>query len=151
MNMVRIAQRVEVARPIAEVFAFVTRFENLPRWEAGILEARQLAPGPLDVGARGRDVRRFMGRRTETTYEVVAHEPPRRFAVRSRSGPVPVQAGYTFEAVGTGTRVRSVAELTLGGPARLLAPILTRVLQRQHARDLRRLKTVLEAGARPGT
>jgi uncharacterized membrane protein len=146
IGMVRIAQSIEVERPIEEVFAFVTRFENLPRWEAGILEAGQLAPGPLGVGVRGRDVRQFLGRRTETTYEVTEHELPRRFAVRSLSGPVSVRASYTFEPVGAGTHVRSVAELALGGPVRLLAPLVTRVMQRQHAKDLRRLKAVLEAG-----
>lgn len=148
--MVRIAQSLEIERPIDEVFGFVTRFENLPAWEEGILEAGQTSSGALGVGARGRDVRRFMGRRTETAYEVTEYKPPQRFVVCSLTGPVPVRAGYTFEPAGAGTRMRSVAEITLRGPLRLLAPILSRVMQRQHAKDLRRLKAVLEAGTSAG-
>ena len=98
--MVRIDQQVLVERPIAEVFAYLSHFENIPQWESGILEANQLSPGPLGVGARGRDVRQFFGKRTETTYEVTEHDPPRKFAVRSLSSPVPVRARLHLRACG---------------------------------------------------
>jgi uncharacterized membrane protein len=143
--MVRVEQSVVIDRPIEAVFAFLAPFANIPRWEAGILEAGQVSPGPLGVGARGRDVRRFMGRRVETTYEVTEYAPPARFAVRSLAGPTPVAARYTLERLAGGTRVRSEADLAIGGPMRLVAPLLSRLLGRQHARDLQRLKGLLEA------
>ena len=43
---------ITIARPIAEVFAFLTRFENVPRWNDAISETRKTSLGPLDVGAR---------------------------------------------------------------------------------------------------
>src|SRR5262245_60415737 len=110
-GMVRVEQSIEIARPIEDVFAFLTPFENLPRWEAGILEAGQTTPGPLAVGVRGRDVRRFMGKPTATEYEVTDYAPPTRFAVRSVAGPTPVEASYTFTESASGTRVLSQAEL----------------------------------------
>jgi hypothetical protein len=143
--MVRIEQSVEIDRPIEDVFAFMTNFENITSWEAGILEAGQVTPGPLGPGARGRDVRKFMGKPTETVYEVIAYAPPHKFAVRSLSGPTPVEASYAFESVANGTRVLSVAELGIGGLMRIASPLLGRLINRQHAQDLRKLKAVLEA------
>jgi carbon monoxide dehydrogenase subunit G len=142
--MVRVEQSIEIARPIEEVFAFLTPFENLPRWEAGILEAGQTTPGPLAVGARGRDVRHFMGKPTETVYEVMDYAPPTHFAVRSVAGPTPVTASYTFAASASGTRVHSQAKLGIGGLMGLLSPLLSRMIGRQHAKDLQTLKLVLE-------
>jgi uncharacterized protein YndB with AHSA1/START domain len=141
----RIAASLTIGRPAAIVFDFLTAWENIPRWEAGVQEAAQTTPGPPGVGARGRDRRRFLGRTTETAYEVTAYEPPRVFGVRSLSGPVPVRASYTLAPVPGGTRLDSVADFGVGGPMRLLAPLLGRVIQRQHERDLRRLKALLEA------
>jgi hypothetical protein len=43
-------------------------------------------PGPVAVGARGREMRRFLGRQV-AEIEVTAFEPPARFALRNRSGP----------------------------------------------------------------
>jgi Polyketide cyclase / dehydrase and lipid transport len=110
-----------------------------------VLEAAQTTPGPPGVGARGRDRRRFLGRTTETEYKVTAYDPPRVFGVRSLSGPVPVRASYTVAPGSGGTRVESVADFDVRGPMRLLAPLLGRMIQRQHERDLQRLKELLEA------
>jgi carbon monoxide dehydrogenase subunit G len=147
--VVTIEQSIDIDRPVQEVFAFLTPFENIPRWESGILEASQTSPGPLAVGARGRDVRQFLGRRTVTEYEVTACEAPTRFAVRSLSGPVSVRASYTLEPRGEGTRLRSRAELRLPGPVRLLAPLIRPIMQRRHANDLRSLRVLLERPASP--
>jgi uncharacterized membrane protein len=142
--MVRIEQRVVIDRPIEEVFSFMTDFANITRWETGILEAGQVTPGPLGLGARGHDVRKFMGKRAETVYEVTEYAPPGRFAVRSLSGPTPVEASYAFESAEGGTRVLSVADLGIGGLMKIASPLLGRMINRQHAQDLRKLKAVLE-------
>src|SRR5690349_17281206 len=125
--MVHIEQSVVINRPVEEVFDFLSHFENITRWEAGILEASQVSPGPLGVGAQGRDVRKFMGKPTETTYEVTEYAPPRRFAVKSVAGPTPVTASYTFEQATGGTRLLSQADLGMGGALKLLSPLLSRV------------------------
>jgi carbon monoxide dehydrogenase subunit G len=142
--MVRVEQTIEIARPIEDVFDVLTPFENLPRWETGILEAGQTTPGPLGIGARGRDLRRFMGKPTETVYEVTDYARPTRFAVRSVAGSTPVEARYTFTASAAGTRVQSRAELGIGGLMGLFSPLLRRMINRQHAKDLQQLKVVLE-------
>ena len=37
---------VDVARPAADVFAFVSDFENNPRWQRGMVSCRWVSPPP---------------------------------------------------------------------------------------------------------
>lgn len=41
---------ITIARPVAEVFAFLARFENLPRWNQAISETRQTTIGRVGAG-----------------------------------------------------------------------------------------------------
>lgn len=52
--MAQMQQSVDIARPLAEVFAFVANPGNDARWGSNLLEVTQLSPGPLGVGARFR-------------------------------------------------------------------------------------------------
>ncbi len=51
---------VEIERPIAEVFAFVTEPENYPKWQPSLLEVRPhaTASGPDTDHAEGVPARR---------------------------------------------------------------------------------------------
>ncbi len=68
------------------------------------------------------------------------YEPSTKFAVRSIWGSVRLRASYSFAPVERGTRVLSVAELAMGGFFGVVAPLLSGVIQRQHAKDLRTLR-----------
>ncbi|HYN87557.1 MAG TPA: SRPBCC family protein [Ardenticatenaceae bacterium] len=142
----RISASVTVDRCTAAVFDFLTTWEKLPLWETGVLEAARSSPGPPGVGERGRDVRRYFGRTFETEYEVTEYDSPRATAVHSVNGALPpVRATYTLTPVSGGTRLESVANFDVHGPMRLLVPLLGPMFQYQHARDLRRLKELLES------
>jgi uncharacterized membrane protein len=39
--MVRIEERVEINRPVDQVFAYITDIKNLSKWEPAILEVEQ--------------------------------------------------------------------------------------------------------------
>lgn len=36
---------VTIRRPVADVFAFLADFENVPAWNSAIVETRKVAPG----------------------------------------------------------------------------------------------------------
>ena len=78
---------------------------------------------------------------------IVAYEPGRRFEYASTAGPIGFAGHYTFAPTAGGTRFTSVDETTPPGLLRRLAPLLRPLAQRQIARNLARLKAVLEAGA----
>ena len=52
---------VDVDRPIDEVFAFLSDFENIPKWNYYVLEVRQLSESP--IGKLGHRVREDLPRR----------------------------------------------------------------------------------------
>jgi len=91
--MVKVETSVVINRPIAEVFEFVVNPEKWPQYDSGLLEAAKTSKGPMDVGATWQEVRKFLGRRIESTNAVTAYEPNKKFSFKSTSGPFPVEGG----------------------------------------------------------
>ena len=58
---------ISINRPPAEVFAFLARFENVPRWNYAISDTRKITAGPVGVGSRYRQVRTIPTQSEETT------------------------------------------------------------------------------------
>src|SRR5256885_15562417 len=112
---------VEIARPVAEVFAALADPHRLTEWQASAVEVH--AHGPIGPGAHFHEVRRIMGRRLEGTTEVTEYDPPRRFAVRSRTGPIRFHVRHTLESADGGTRITVVAEGEATGALRLAGPV----------------------------
>jgi hypothetical protein len=77
-----------------------------------------------------------------SVVEVSEFEPGQVFALRVVEG-TPVHLRITLDPDGDGTRMRFRAFGELGGPMRLLQPILGRTLKRQFAQQLDTLGRVL--------
>jgi uncharacterized protein YndB with AHSA1/START domain len=141
--VIRFGFPIDVARPVSEVFGYVTDPRNLPEWQ-GTETVEQLTAGPVGVGTRFREVRQLLGRRLESISEVSAFEPNLRFDLRIVSGPAPVEDRWTFEAVDGGTRMQFSTEGRAPRPLRPLEPVLAIVLRRRREGHHRRLKRALE-------
>jgi len=126
------------------VFAFLSDLTNNPKWEPGILEMRQVSPGPIGMGTQFSEVRKFMGRRITTLYEVTAYDPPRQVAVRSAAGPMQLLARYDCAAASEGTQVTDSVAFEMRGILRWLRPLFGRMVQRQMRASFARLRQVLE-------
>jgi polyketide cyclase/dehydrase/lipid transport protein len=65
---------VLIARPIEDVFAFLSDLENIPKWNYAIVETRKISEGPVGVGTTYHQVRSVPGRSEErleiTTYDI---------------------------------------------------------------------------------
>lgn len=143
--MVRAEDSIVVARPIEEVFAYLTDPETLPEWQASCLEARLEGGGPMRAGSRIVETRKFLGRRIESTMEVAEHEPPRQFVLKVGSGPVPFTATNSLREADGGTRIDAVIEGEPGGFFRVAEPLVVRAVERELRTNLATLKDVLEA------
>jgi carbon monoxide dehydrogenase subunit G len=146
-TMTTITQSVTVNRPVAEVWDFISNFENTTRWSRGVLEARQTSDGPLGVGSTLRTVVKAFGRRRTADYLVTEYEPNRAFAFEVTSGPMTSRARYSIEPAGAGTRLTASGEAEATGPYKLLAPVLVSTVKRHSQNDLANLKRILEAPA----
>lgn len=145
--MTRVEASVVVNRPSEEVFAFIANFENNPRWQSGMQEARKTSEGPIGVGTTYSQLAKFLGRPVESTFEIVEYESNRRIKGRSTSGSFPITFTRTVEPISGGTQVRALIEGEASGFFKLAGPILNRMVQRQVYSDYSNLKSLLESGA----
>ncbi len=141
--MIRLGLAIDVARPVHEVFAYLTDPGSLREWQ-GTHEVDQLTDGPVGRGTRFREVHLMMGRRIESITEVVAYEPDRRFDVHVVSGPMPMDGSWELEPVGSGTRVHFSTEGHGPKAARLLEPLMAIAMRRRFRRQHERLKRAVE-------
>jgi carbon monoxide dehydrogenase subunit G len=134
---------VDVARPQADVFAYLTDVSKLPEWQSTASDAE--VAGAVRQGARIRERRQFLGRDVRTELEVTAYEPPQRFDVRSRGGPISFSIRHTLEPATEGTRLRAEVDVKLGTMMRLAAQGPLKMAEREFRGDFVRLKELLEA------
>ena len=129
----------------AKVFAYLTDQEKATIWQSSLLEARFDPDGPMRKGTRITEVRKLLGRRMESTVEVVEFEPQRVFAGRVLSGPVPWIFRYTLEETDGGTRIDVHLEGEPGGFFRLAEPLVVTTVKKQLESDLSTLKEIVES------
>ncbi len=143
--MIRVQTSVLVERPPPEVFAFISDFENNPTWQSGMVEAKFTSEGPLGVGSTYAQVAKFLGRRIESTFEVIEYEPNRMVKATSTSGAFPITFTRSVESAKGGTLVTALIQGDASGFFKLAEPLLARLVQRSVDRDYATLKATLEA------
>lgn len=142
--MAKIQEMAVIARPVSEVFSFIARAEEWPKWHAGMLEASQTSPGAACVGATFRGVNREMGLRMPWTCEATEYEPDRKWGEKIVSGGTVYQGTVILEPLGAGTMIKLDYDLSVGGALKVLAPVVTSMMRRQMKGNLRKLKSILE-------
>ncbi len=143
--MINIEVRISVSRPPDEVFAFISNFENNPKWQSGMLEAQFTSKGPLGVGSTYVQVAKFLGRRIESTFEVVEYVPNRLVKAASTSGPFPITFTRIVDSGMDGAVVSAIVEGDATGFFKLAEPLLARMVRRTVNADYRTLKALLES------
>src|SRR3954471_24155658 len=131
---------IEIARPGAEVFAFVADPRNDVRWCPKGRSVERLSDDRYAVVHKPVPLR--PARRMELT--VVRLDPPRQLELRQDDGTDVFRVTYALEPTAAGgTRFRQRSDAELGVP-RFLHPLWRRGIGRDLARQLRELKQVLE-------
>jgi uncharacterized protein YndB with AHSA1/START domain len=143
--VVRIELTVAIARPLQEVFDYLSDVERLPEWQQSALAARSEAP--LAEGVRIEERRRVLGREIENELEVTAYEPPRRLTLRALRGPVRFTVDHELVADGGSTLLHVNARGGSGRFMKLAEPLLARTAEDEMRKDLDRLKEILESRA----
>jgi uncharacterized membrane protein len=145
----RAQHTVVVERPPEEVFAYLTDLSNVPSWQSGSVEVRE-PEGSLGVGTSYVQVLKFLGKRIETTLEVVEFEPGRRFSLKTLSSPIPFEVQHVLEPAGNGTTLTVTLEGEPGRFFRLAEGLVERNAQRQIEQDYATLKAKVEARSARG-
>lgn len=133
---------IQIDRSADRVFQFLTDYGNDPAWRTGVKVMR--SDGPVVVGARTHEELTFLGS-TYITQGTVTERTPTRLAFRGENASVRSEGFREAIPEGGGTRVTYVLHLEPRGMLRLFAGLLERIYARRIARDLARLKAILEA------
>jgi uncharacterized protein YndB with AHSA1/START domain len=145
--MAPITTSVEVARPAAEVFDYVTDPARFAEWQRGVTGGHIDGDGPHGVGDRCVTIRRVGGAERAVTSEVTHIDPPRSWGVRGIDGPIRASVDVTVTAPAEGgkTRVTIALDFTGHGIGKLLVPLVVRPSARKEMRaNMERLKQRLE-------
>ncbi|UCD42783.1 MAG: SRPBCC family protein, partial [Chloroflexota bacterium] len=138
--MIKVETKVLIERPSDEVFAYISNFENNPKWQSGQIEARFTSEGPLGVGSTYDQVAKFLGRRIVSTFEVLEYEPNCKVKASSTSGSFPITFTRMAEPRGEGTEVTAIIEGDASGFFKLAEPLLKRMVQSSVDADYQNLK-----------
>ena len=126
---------VAIARPRAEVFAFVADPTRFPLWNSAVTSVEPTS----DDGFVMR--RRLPTGQAENRLEIIACEPPAAFAVRTTSGPTPFTYRYRFIEADGATTVTLAGEVELAG---VFALVPARAFKHGVGENLTTLRRLLE-------
>jgi uncharacterized membrane protein len=133
---------IPIDRPIDEVFAFLSDFENIPKWNYYVLEVRQLSESPIGIGTTYHQVRKT----DEQDFRIIEFEPNHSVAVKTLPQSSPsFERRFTLYEEGDTTRIRDQWKLDTGRPA-LLERLARGRVKSAVAENLAKLKELLEEG-----
>jgi uncharacterized protein YndB with AHSA1/START domain len=146
--MLQLTIDTEIARPPADVFAYLTDPSKLASWQTNTVSAVAEGPLPLTVGSRLREVHRAPGgKELASVVEVTEYEPDRAFALCVLEGALPLDSRITLAPSDLGTRMEFAIHGRPAGALRLAQPLLRQTLRRQFSRYCATLKGILENGS----
>lgn len=141
--MIEFENRVEIDRPVEEVFDFVANFENVPRWNYYVQRVTKTSAGPVGIDSTFHQVRKT----DQQDFRVVDYEPGEHVTVQTlpRSRPQ-FEMRFRFERAGQGTRVIDTWKLDTGRPA-ILERLAAGRVKAAVKENLMKLKELLETGS----
>ncbi len=145
--MIHVKATVEIARPAAEVFAFLADFANNPAWQKGMVSARFTTEGPLRVGSEYDQEARFLGRPILSHFRVTELVADRAVTIETVQSTFPIKVRRAVEPV-TDTTCRVTADVRgdASGLFKLAAPLMRAMVGKSVRDDYARLKQLLESG-----
>ena len=140
--MLEFENTIAIERPIDEVFAFLSDFENIPKWNYYVLEVRQLSESPIGIGTTYHQLRKS----DQQDFRIIEFEPNHRVAVKTLPQSSPsFERRFTLYEEGDTTRIRDQWKLDTGMPA-LLERLARGRVKSAVAENLAKLKELLEEG-----
>ena len=138
----------EIRRPAGEVFAFLANGENMPRWMNVFETVKKSSEGPVGKGTTY-DYKMARRGKAESTFEWSAYEPNSRLAwhgppVSAGPGTLEPNGEYTLHEHDGATHVTMRMNPKTTGLMSLMSPLMARSMRKEAAKNMQRLKEVLE-------
>lgn len=141
--MAHASYTVTIARPVADVFAYVADGERCPEWRPSVMDIGRVSGEGL--GARYvQGVRGPMGRRIAADYEITMYDPNRRIEFHTIAGPARPHGVYEFAEADGGTRLTFTLDAKISGLRGMFMGSAVQRTMEAEVRTLDTLKQVLE-------
>ncbi len=139
-----------VARPVAEVFAYVSNLELAPEWVPDLVSVSKTTAGPAGVGTRYDEVVCMGSRMANAQLEITEYTPPHSFAHRGQGGPAQFSARFLFAPERGCTLVTHEWEVRLSGMFKLVSPLAANWVRKNVDAGMENLRRRLERSAAQG-
>jgi uncharacterized protein YndB with AHSA1/START domain len=145
--MAPIMTEVDITRPPAEVFSYVTDPSRFGEWQDGVVSGHTDGDGSPVVGTRLSMTRRMAGTERVFTSEITQIDPPGSWAIRGIDGPIRAAVGVTVEPREDGAQSHVTISLDFSGhgAGKLLVPMVVRQARKEVPENSRKLKQRLES------
>ena len=143
--MIASSESIEIDRAPADVFRFVADLRNEPLWHVDIASVPADTPAEPEVGrVVPVKFKPFMGK-TDGTFTALEVEPGSRIVYRADFAGLQPVITYRVETAGAGARFTRAVEMQPRGFAKLMTPMMKRMLPKRNRVFLQNLKRALEA------
>jgi uncharacterized membrane protein len=141
--LLEFSNKLEIRRPIAEVFQFLSNFENMPKWNYFVVNVKKISDGPVGINTAFRQKRKT----DSQEYKIVEYEPKKRVAIEFQPPSVKLTMRFMLQTSHNDNDTLVVDEwkFDTGIPA-LFARIGATNVKAAVAENLEKLKQLLETG-----
>ena len=142
--MIEFKHSISIKRPINEVFAFLSDFENISKWNYYVLEVRKISEGAVGVGTTYHQVRQT----DEQLFQITEFELDLKVAVKTLpESSLQFERRFTLQTEGSTTHmIDEWKELVTGKPA-FIEKLAAGRVKSAVAENLGKLKELLETGS----
>ena len=142
--MVSVEVSETIARPPADVFAFVSDMRNESQWHTDVLQADLTAGTTVGQGSTFAVRYKPMMGMSEATSTVVEYDPPRKVVFDIDMGKMHGTNTMVIEADGDASRITRRVDVEPGGFLKIMSPVMGGMIRKANAGFLANLKRVLE-------
>lgn len=148
--MMQVTSSIDIYRSAQLIFEFISSPANNFEWQYGTLASGTTSPAGNGVGTVFESIGHLMGRRINSTFEVIHFEPNRRYGFRSVSGPMQLTTIFSLDASTNYTRLTVATRAAPSNESKGTERGMELYMLRQLREDLGMLKKLLEARSTVG-
>lgn len=144
--MVNVSRTFSAAVPSDVAVAYLADFGNAEEWDPGTVSCTRIGDGPVERGARWRNVSRILGRETELDYELVEKRQDG-VTFEGRNDTATSTDRIDVHSVPGGSQLVYRATIRFHGVARLADPLMRLVFERLAGKTVDQMTQALERHA----
>ena len=144
--MITFEADVTIQRPISEVFKYVSKVKNNPRWNSAVVDVERVSSGRKKTDQEYLMQRIIGKKKVENVCRVVEYERNKSLTLKATTGPTPFTYKYSFEKVKDGTLVTLQGKVKKDGlPFNTSSFVVMHTFENGMSNNLRTLKDILES------